>query len=968
MADLLARLLGANNPAQQDTLIAEHLAQLDVAFVATLKDVAGDFLRADVNRSLSVCDLMLRIANATGCPYQRALGLLAKANALSLGGLGEYTQALDLYNEAAAIYAAAGRRRDQAAAQVGKILALANLGRYDEAVAAGEWAAQTLQACGEPLLVAKITANLGNVAFRRGHDPAALGYFERASAAYGELTGNEEAVKARARVDNNRATVLRNLGRFSEAIAASAAVRATLVRTAQAAEVARCDQNLAVTYYILGRYNEALALLAQALAFYEADGRPRDAILAELFRSNCLLQLRAFDEVLEKTRQAQDLFARFGTRFEVAQALLNEATAYAGLARGDEALAALARAREVFAAEGNLSWTALADLETAAMLGQLGRHEESLARATAAGEALRSQGLPVEEAQARLTAARAALALGFYAEAADHAEAARRVGAESDLPSLLFPCYRIRAALAEQARGPEEALRELDAALAQLERLRRQLMVEHRADFQEDKQVVYEDAVALCLRLDRPEQGLQYAERARSRALLEMLDFRLNIGIRARSTADEPVVAELLKLRAERDQLYRRWEGGREVKVRGWTSPDGEQQVVQGQVLAIEKRIKTLWQSLLVRNADYAAEGVLLGQGVNSADLPDLPPDALFLEYFVARGQLVAFLAQGGNVRAHALPAQPADVERLLRLWQLNLQGAMGRSPEDNLNLTPNATGILRKLHDALLRPLEEREGRLFEQCRSWVVAPCGSLHYLPFHALHDGRGYLAERAQISYAPSAGILKHTAARRTADGRSLAFGLSQRGQLPHAVAEAEQVAALLRGDARVEDDATVAALVEAGDAPVLHLATHGEFRSDNPLFSGLSLADGWLTTLDIFGLRLRASLVTLSACQTGRSVVGGGEELLGLARAFLSAGAASLLLSYWAVEDRSTAEFMAAFYTSLAQGETKAAALQAAQARLLDDDRYAHPYYWAPFALIGDTGALRLHPERKAPHA
>ena len=76
--------------------------------------------------------------------------------------------------------------------------------------------------------------------------------------------------------------------------------------------------------------------------------------------------------------------------------------------------------------------------------------------------------------------------------------------------------------------------------------------------------------------------------------------------------------------------------------------------------------------------------------------------------------------------------------------------------------------------------------------------------------------------------------------------------------------------------------------------VLHLATHADFRPDNPLFSGLALADGWLTTLDIFNLRLDASLVTLSACQTGRSVIGGGDELLGLMRSFLAAGAASLV--------------------------------------------------------------------------
>ena len=146
--------------------------------------------------------------------------------------------------------------------------------------------------------------------------------------------------------------------------------------------------------------------------------------------------------------------------------------------------------------------------------------------------------------------------------------------------------------------------------------------------------------------------------------------------------------------------------------------------------------------------------------------------------------------------------------------------------------------------------------------------------------------------------------------------------------------------------------------------LIHIATHGEFRADNPLFSGLFLDDGWLTTLDIFNLELEASLVTLSACHTGRSVISGGDELLGIARAFLTAGAASLLLSQWAVEDRSTALLMMAFYEELLAGQTKDRALQRAQLALLRGElnhdttsTYQHPFFWSPFFLIGHNGRL-----------
>jgi CHAT domain-containing protein len=171
---------------------------------------------------------------------------------------------------------------------------------------------------------------------------------------------------------------------------------------------------------------------------------------------------------------------------------------------------------------------------------------------------------------------------------------------------------------------------------------------------------------------------------------------------------------------------------------------------------------------------------------------------------------------------------------------------------------------------------------------------------------------------------------------------------------------------LDGQVLVENEATLARLKEtAPTCRTIHLATHGTFRADNPLFSGLNLADGWLTTLDVFDLRLNASLVTLSACQTGQSVVASGDELLGLMRAFLYAGAASLILSQWTVQDRCAAQLMETVYQKLAEGWNKGAALRHAQLAFLAGehpgrtapDLHAHPYFWAPFFLVGDVGAL-----------
>ena len=133
---------------------------------------------------------------------------------------------------------------------------------------------------------------------------------------------------------------------------------------------------------------------------------------------------------------------------------------------------------------------------------------------------------------------------------------------------------------------------------------------------------------------------------------------------------------------------------------------------------------------------------------------------------------------------------------------------------------------------------------------------------------------------------------------------------------------------------------------------IHIATHGRFRQDNPMFSAIRLGGSSLSLFDLYQLRLPVELITLSGCSTGLNVVAAGDELIGLARGLLHAGAQSLILSLWDVHDKSTAEFMTAFYGFLRLGKTKAEALQASILQLKSS--YPHCYQWAPFILVGKT--------------
>jgi CHAT domain-containing protein len=142
---------------------------------------------------------------------------------------------------------------------------------------------------------------------------------------------------------------------------------------------------------------------------------------------------------------------------------------------------------------------------------------------------------------------------------------------------------------------------------------------------------------------------------------------------------------------------------------------------------------------------------------------------------------------------------------------------------------------------------------------------------------------------------------------------------------------------------------------------IHFATHGLISEQQPQYSGLVLTldddpaeDGLLQVYEIFNLRLNADLVVLSACRTGLGKEVKGEGVIGLTRAFMYAGARSVVVSLWRVADRPTADFMARFYRRLDQDRNKAEALRQAKLEMIQaGGRFSHPLFWAPFILTGE---------------
>jgi CHAT domain-containing protein len=274
-----------------------------------------------------------------------------------------------------------------------------------------------------------------------------------------------------------------------------------------------------------------------------------------------------------------------------------------------------------------------------------------------------------------------------------------------------------------------------------------------------------------------------------------------------------------------------------------------------------------------------------------------------------------------------------------------------------------------------LFDPLE-RAGWLDGVTHLYIV-PHGALTYLPFALLPwpaTGRGdLLIDRYAVAYLPAAAALLREPPG-PGGARSLLAVAPSRGGLRYAPAEARAVDALFQPNARtlIGGEATEGRFKQlAGDFQVLHLATHGYFNKASPLLSGLEFEpdrsnDGMLRVHEILDLPLRADLVTLSACDTALgsgyfAELPIGDEFVGLNRAFLVAGSASVMATLWQVDDRASVSMMKQFYGRLRKSgddRSAAGALAFAQRALHRSPQLGHPYYWAAYVVVGQIDSKR----------
>lgn len=829
------------------------------------------------------------------------------------------------------------------------------MGRYDEGLQVAHKALDILRRHPPSVFLACVLNAVGMLHQCTGNYNQALVVYDESL----QICLSLEELLGQAQVTVNKAYVLENLDRFLEAIDLLEQARALFVDHECATEMARVDLNLGITYTRLGRYDEALAALDQAEQGFAALDNEMEVAVVALYRADLYAEFNLYDELLHVPARDWQVFEERQMQWQAARATLHRAVALRHLGDPLQSEELLERAGDIFARIGDPVWARLTDLEKAALWHEMAKWPRALDLALEVAAFLRKKSIPIRAAGAVLLAARCCLALDRPEEAARFYQEVLDVALELDVPSLLSRARHGLGRVAESQGRLQDAYECFRRAVEEVESLRQRLRVEDfRVGFLEDKLHVYRDAVLLCLRLDRAEEAFAYVERAKSGALVDMLVASLRGP--SESEAGEKLLARLHALGEQLNWHYSKLEGSDEEERGPGYFPEAG---VWQRIAAVEREATQVWRQFQQAHPFYASLDQSAPSTPTSAQTT-LRQDEALLQYYVAGDAVHVFVVGHDGLRGCLpLPCTVGGVADAVDGLDTALRGVSGFDDAyAATTLDALSRQMLGWLYDDLVRPLEP----FLSGIARLLVAPDGVLFEIPFHALHDGSRYLIDRFEVAYAPSAGVLRLCRENhlRRGDGPSppLIVGHSKGGELPHVPREVEAVARAVPDAVVLQDEEASLALLRerSGQSALLHLATHAVFRRDNPLFSALQLAGGdWLRAMDLYTLRLNGALVTLSACETGRHRLRGGD-LFGLSRGFFCAGASALVVSLWPVGDVPTALLMERFYGLMAAGEPAAAALRRAQEDLRNFEEgeqqqvrpYAHPFYWAPFCLLG----------------
>jgi CHAT domain-containing protein/Tfp pilus assembly protein PilF len=554
-----------------------------------------------------------------------------------------------------------------------------------------------------------------------------------------------------------------------------------------------------------------------------------------------------------------------------------------------------------------------------------------------------------------------------YARAEQLAQDAVALARAMYLPKLTFLATATLGDAYAANNKTERAIQTLKDSIDEVETLRDRVAgrEEGLQLFFENKLEPYHSLVTLLTRQGKNFEALLYAERAKSRVLLDAVSDGKSDLANVLTASERSEEQHLIKKISDINQ-----------RIKSHATEDTRtQNELYSHLDAARLELASFKDRTYVAHPELRLRsGVAQALTLASINTLTTTNDLAYLEYVVTDRNLGIFI-----VKRNRITNEP-DIRYLgLPVNVDELRQKVNRFHSMLAERHPNQRALSRELYQLLIEPLAKE----LQNVRTVCIVPDGFLWTMPFQALTAKRGnYLVEQYALYYAPSLSVLlemNNQTRQTTTNGSLIAFANPVIGRdeklnqdlcpLPEAETEVAEVVAAVRSKVkkvfvgREANEKSFKALAPA--YATIHLATHGVLDNRDPLYSHLLLTktegdvenDGSLEAREIMSMHLNADLAVLSACETGNGRISPGEGVIGMSWAFFVAGTRSILVSQWRVNSASTSQLMKNFYQAIARQQNhgnKSHALREASVRLLKDPRYRHPFYWAAFVLVGSN--------------
>jgi tetratricopeptide (TPR) repeat protein len=853
--------------------------------------------------------------------------------------IGQPEKALEYYNQALPISREVGDRSQEATTLHNTGAVYDSIGQPEKALEYYNQALPISREVGDRSQETTTLNNIGGVYFTIGQPQKALGYYNQALPILRDV-GNHSGI---ASILNNLGEVYRSIGQPQKALEYFNQALPINQKIGDRLGEATTLNNIGATYKSIGQPQKALEYYNQALPIRQEIGNRSGvantlANIGEVYRS-----IGQSQKALEYYNQALPISQEVGDRLGVSFILNSLGGVYRSIGQSQKALEYYNQALPISQEVGNRLGVATILVNIGGVYRNIGQPEKALEYYNHAlsinkevgdrsGEAITLNNIGTVYGDI----GQLEKALDYYKQALPILRDVRNRSVEATTLSNIGFTYENQS---------EQAIDFYKQAIKVIESIQSEIKAEElKASFasQTERIFIYDRLINLLWQKGNFEEAFNYVERAKARAFLDQL---ANGQIDFRAGADSKLLEQEQALKTEIKALHQQLITLRNRPRNKWDTDTIAQ--TETQLANHEKDYQDLLLQIKLQSPETA--DLITVDVASLSEIQNLlDPDTTLVEYFVTEDRILAFVITKNSFQTVTLNVTREQLTEELTLFR-DLADIDEPHPQE-----------LQNLHDWLITPLQP-----YLNTTNIAIVPHGILHYLPFAALTDGNRYFSDNYALSTLPSASILRFLPEKRKSKTNSLLAlgdadvpGLSP---LNFARKEVQNIAQLFNSQPLLGKTATETSVwSKATQSGILHLAVHGEYNTNNALFSAIRLAgdaenDGRLEVNEVYGLDLTSTtnLVVLSACQTNIGKLSQGDEVVGLNRAFLYAGTPTVIASLWNVDDAATGLLMERFYTHWQAGMSKAEALRQAQIEVRKD--YPHPYFWAAFSLTGDGG-------------